>query len=49
MRTFTAVIERDQEIGFIEVRQRGLHRQFRHPDGRGTTCRVMVDATLLPC
>lgn len=23
--------------GFIEVRQRGSHKQFRHPDGRGTT------------
>ncbi|MBN1900393.1 type II toxin-antitoxin system HicA family toxin [Candidatus Sumerlaeota bacterium] len=25
------------KIGFIEIRQRGSHRQFRHPDGRGTT------------
>jgi predicted RNA binding protein YcfA (HicA-like mRNA interferase family) len=24
-------------IGFVEVRQRGSHRQFRHPDGRCTT------------
>jgi predicted RNA binding protein YcfA (HicA-like mRNA interferase family) len=24
-------------LGFIEVRQRGSHKQFRHPDGRGTT------------
>jgi predicted RNA binding protein YcfA (HicA-like mRNA interferase family) len=23
--------------GFSEVRQRGSHKQFRHPDGRGTT------------
>jgi predicted RNA binding protein YcfA (HicA-like mRNA interferase family) len=23
--------------GFAEVRQKGSHRQFRHPDGRGTT------------
>ncbi|MDX1655749.1 MAG: type II toxin-antitoxin system HicA family toxin [Candidatus Competibacteraceae bacterium] len=23
--------------GFQEVRQRGSHRQYRHPDGRGTT------------
>jgi predicted RNA binding protein YcfA (HicA-like mRNA interferase family) len=22
--------------GFVEVRQRGAHKQFRHPDGRGT-------------
>lgn len=26
-----------QSLGFEEVRQRGSHRQFRHPDGRGTT------------
>ncbi|MBU6366925.1 MAG: type II toxin-antitoxin system HicA family toxin [Gemmatimonadetes bacterium] len=25
------------DMGFVEVRQRGSHRQFRHPDGRGTT------------
>ena len=24
-------------LGFIEVRQRGAHKQFQHPDGRGTT------------
>lgn len=24
-------------MGFVEVRQRGSHRQFRHPDGRCTT------------
>ena len=24
-------------LGFTEVRQRGSHKQFRHPDGRGTT------------
>jgi len=23
--------------GFVEVRQRGSHKQFRHPDGRMTT------------
>jgi predicted RNA binding protein YcfA (HicA-like mRNA interferase family) len=24
-------------LGFEEVRQRGSHKQFRHPDGRFTT------------
>ncbi|WP_084058638.1 type II toxin-antitoxin system HicA family toxin [Desulfacinum hydrothermale] len=24
-------------LGFQEVRQRGAHRQYRHPDGRVTT------------
>ncbi len=25
------------KLEFIEVRQRGSHKQFRHADGRGTT------------
>lgn len=25
------------KLGFVEVRQRGSHQQFRHSDGRGTT------------
>lgn len=25
------------QLGFEEVRKRGSHRQYRHPDGRGTT------------
>lgn len=24
-------------LGFEEIRQRGSHKQFRHPDGRNTT------------
>ena len=26
-----------EKLGFIEVRQRGSHKQFRHSDGRCTT------------
>lgn len=26
-----------ERLGFVEVRQRGSHKQFRHADGRGTT------------
>ena len=26
-----------ESLGFVEVRQRGSHRQYRHADGRGTT------------
>ncbi|MFA6111840.1 MAG: type II toxin-antitoxin system HicA family toxin, partial [Candidatus Latescibacterota bacterium] len=26
-----------ERLGFVEVRQRGSHRQYRHADGRGTT------------
>jgi len=29
-----AILER---LGFVQVRQRGSHKQFRHADGRGTT------------
>ncbi|MCX7710534.1 MAG: type II toxin-antitoxin system HicA family toxin, partial [Clostridia bacterium] len=25
------------KLGFQEVRQKGSHRQYRHPDGRCTT------------
>ena len=33
-REVAAILNR---LGFVEVRQRGSHRQYRHPDGRGTT------------
>jgi len=33
-RQVTAILER---LGFAEVRQRGSHKQYRHPDGRRTT------------
>ncbi len=26
-----------EKRGFVEIRQRGSHKQYRHPDGRGTT------------
>lgn len=26
-----------QALGFVEARQKGSHKQFRHPDGRATT------------
>jgi predicted RNA binding protein YcfA (HicA-like mRNA interferase family) len=26
-----------QRLGFVEVRQKGSHKQFRHTDGRTTT------------
>jgi len=31
------VVARLQGFGFVEVRQRGSHKQFRHADGRSTT------------
>ncbi|MDD3553680.1 MAG: type II toxin-antitoxin system HicA family toxin [Deltaproteobacteria bacterium] len=26
-----------EKFGFMEVRQKGSHKQYRHPDGRQTT------------
>jgi predicted RNA binding protein YcfA (HicA-like mRNA interferase family) len=31
------VVKLLRKHGFIEIRQKGSHKQFRHPDGRGTT------------
>jgi len=33
-REITSLLE---SLGFVEVRQRGSHKQFRHADGRQTT------------
>ncbi|HEX9407665.1 MAG TPA: type II toxin-antitoxin system HicA family toxin [Thermoanaerobaculia bacterium] len=33
-RELVSILER---LGFVEIRQRGSHKQFRHPDGRVTT------------
>ena len=34
------VIKILENLGFVEVRQRGSHKQSRHEDGRGTTVPV---------
>ena len=34
--------------GFYEVRQRGSHKQFRHPDGRSTTVPVHSGRDISP-
>jgi predicted RNA binding protein YcfA (HicA-like mRNA interferase family) len=31
------VVRALERLGFVEIRQRGAHRKFRHADGRGTT------------
>ncbi len=33
-REVEAILER---VGFVAIRQKGAHRQYRHPDGRCTT------------
>ena len=37
-----------ESLGFAEVRQRGSHKQFRHPDGRGTTVQVHPGRDISP-
>jgi predicted RNA binding protein YcfA (HicA-like mRNA interferase family) len=35
-------------LGFEEIRQRGSHKQFRHPDGRRTTVPVHGGRDIAP-
>jgi predicted RNA binding protein YcfA (HicA-like mRNA interferase family) len=42
------VVARLNELGFNEVRQRGSHKQCRHPDGRGTTVPVHKGRDISP-
>ncbi|MGI9027845.1 MAG: type II toxin-antitoxin system HicA family toxin [Candidatus Saccharimonadales bacterium] len=37
-----------EKIGFVMVRQRGSHQQFRHSDGRATTVPVHASRDLSP-
>jgi predicted RNA binding protein YcfA (HicA-like mRNA interferase family) len=40
-----AILER---LGFVEIRQRGSHKQFRHADGRTTTVPFHAGRDLSP-
>jgi predicted RNA binding protein YcfA (HicA-like mRNA interferase family) len=44
-REVAAILE---ALGFSEVRQRGSHKKFRHPDGRGTTLPVHPGRDISP-
>jgi len=37
-----------EQLGFIEVRRRGSHIQFRHQDGRATTVPVHAGRDISP-
>jgi len=37
-----------EKLGFAEVRQRGSHKQYRHPDGRCTTVPVHQGRDISP-
>ena len=42
------VVARLERLGFVEVRQRGSHKQFRHADGRVTTVPVHAGRDISP-
>lgn len=42
------VIKRLESLGFVEIRQRGSHKQFRHTDGRATTVPVHQGRDISP-
>jgi predicted RNA binding protein YcfA (HicA-like mRNA interferase family) len=37
-----------ERLGFAEARQRGSHKQFRHPDGRATTVPIHGSRDISP-
>jgi predicted RNA binding protein YcfA (HicA-like mRNA interferase family) len=37
-----------EKLGFVLVRQRGSHQQYRHPDGRCTTLPVHAQRDISP-
>lgn len=45
LREVVALLERK---GFVEVRQRGSHKQFRHADGRTTTVPIHSSRDISP-
>jgi len=42
------VVARLENLGFVEVRQRGSHKQYRHADGRCTTVPFHAGRDLSP-
>jgi predicted RNA binding protein YcfA (HicA-like mRNA interferase family) len=42
------VVARLERLGFVEVRQRGSHKQFRHADGRMTTVPMHAGRDIAP-
>lgn len=37
-----------ERFGFVEIRQRGSHKQLRHPDGRVTTVPMHAGRDIAP-
>lgn len=42
------VIKILENLGFVEIRQRGSHKQFRHSDGRFTTVPIHANRDISP-
>ena len=42
------VVARLERLGFVEVRQGGSHKQFRHADGRVTTVPIHAGRDVSP-
>ena len=42
------VVARLERLGFVEIRQRGSHKQFRHPDGGATTVPMHAGRDISP-
>jgi predicted RNA binding protein YcfA (HicA-like mRNA interferase family) len=42
------VVVRLENLGFVEIRQRGSHKQYRHADGRCTTVPFHAGRDLSP-
>ena len=42
------VVARLERLGFVEVRQRGSHKQFRHADARVTTVPMHAGRDISP-
>ncbi|MCX7838591.1 MAG: type II toxin-antitoxin system HicA family toxin [Anaerolineae bacterium] len=45
-REVVAILEK---LGFVEVRQRGSHKQYRHPDGRSTVVKRCINPVSVVC
>lgn len=42
------IIRALQDDGFVNIRTRGSHRRFRHPDGRAATVSCHKESDVLP-
>jgi hypothetical protein len=41
------VVKKLEELGFLEIRQKGSHKQYKHSDGRFTTVHFILAGIFL--